>query len=213
MSDSTAMKRLDSSSSSTAAGESVSTTAVTTPEVSQSRQESENGADDSIFPAAKTTLNVEKVTTKLCSLAIRCREAAAAAEATAVAAGTTLDEPRYVVPGSDEGHPIDPLLRIYDPTKDDLSIEELLARPRLPRAPNERIALARYHAAVKAKVEADDESWMDVSEDEKEITLAELREQFAAFDEEVKKKEMAYTIRNVRKMARELNIHLSKNWV
>lgn len=124
MSDNSAFKRLYSSSSSSAsASDSLATTTATTPDPSQSRHESEH--DDNDF-ASSTSFNPAKVSSKLTTLAA---SVAAAADATTVA------------PGSEEGHPNDPLLRVYDPSKDEnLSIEELLARPRLPRTPHERAA-------------------------------------------------------------------------
>jgi hypothetical protein len=35
-------------------------------------------------------------------------------------------------------HPVSPLDKMFDPSKDDKPLEELLARPRLPRSPYER---------------------------------------------------------------------------
>ncbi len=60
--------------------------------------------------------------------------AAAAHVATARAPTTT---------GATHRHPLSPLERDYDPGPDDLPIEELLARPRLPRSPYESL---RQHA-------------------------------------------------------------------
>jgi hypothetical protein len=42
--------------------------------------------------------------------------------------------PSTPTPGLDEGHKLDPLLRRFDPSKDALPIDKLLARPRLSRA-------------------------------------------------------------------------------
>lgn len=39
--------------------------------------------------------------------------------------------------GGAHRHPLSPLEREYDPSRDDLPIDELLARPRLPRSPYE----------------------------------------------------------------------------
>ncbi|ELR06671.1 hypothetical protein VC83_05269 [Pseudogymnoascus destructans] len=127
MSRNSALKRLYSSSSSSAsANDSPATTTATTPDPSQSRRESEHDDNDS---ASSTAFNPAKVSSKLTTLA--------ASAAT-------------VVPGSDEGHPNDPLLRVYDPSKDDnLSMEELLARPRLPRTPHERAAMNKLKAGLE----------------------------------------------------------------
>ncbi|KFY25536.1 hypothetical protein V491_01702, partial [Pseudogymnoascus sp. VKM F-3775] len=63
-------------------------------------------------------------------------------------------EDTSTAPGSDGGHPNDPLLRVYDPTKDEnLSIEELLARPRLPRTPFERTAMRKIKADLEIAAE------------------------------------------------------------
>lgn len=133
MSDNSVLKRLYSSSSSSAsAADSPATTTATTPDPSQSRHESEHDASD---PDSSTAFNAAKVSSKLTSLAASAR---AAAEDTPTA------------PGSDEGHPNDPLLRVYDPIKDDnLSIDELLARPPLPRTPFGRAAMRK----LKTKLE------------------------------------------------------------
>jgi len=51
------------------------------------------------------------------------------------------------VPGEEEGHALAPLSLIFDPTKDDgFTIEQLLARPRLPRSPYERLQIKRAKA-------------------------------------------------------------------
>ncbi|OBT44789.1 hypothetical protein VE00_05301 [Pseudogymnoascus sp. WSF 3629] len=132
MSDNSALKRLySSSSSSVSANDSPATTTATTPDPSQSRHESEHDGSDSI---SSTAFNPAKVSSKLTSLAASVAAAAKAAT---------------FVPGSDEGHPNDPLLRVYDPSKDEsLSIEELLARPRLPRTPHERAAMNKLKTAA-----------------------------------------------------------------
>lgn len=133
MSDNLAFKRLYSSSSSVSAGDSPATTTATTPDPSQSRRESEHDASD---PSSSTDFNPTKVSSKLTSLAASAR---AASQATPIA------------PGSDEGHPNDPLLRVYDPIKDNnLSIDELLARPRLPRSPAERAAMRKLKAELES---------------------------------------------------------------
>jgi hypothetical protein len=133
MSDKTTPKRLYSSSSSSAsASESLATTTATTPDHSQSRHESEHDTGDS---TPSTAFNPAKVSSKLNSLAASARAA-------------TEDTP--TAPGSDEGHPNDPLLRVYDPTKDEnLSIEELLARPRLPRTPFERATMRKIKTELE----------------------------------------------------------------
>lgn len=126
MSDNSALKRLYSSSSSASACDTPTTTTATTPDPSQSRHESEHDASES---DPSTTFNPAKVSSKLTSLAASARAAA---------------ENTLAVPGSDEGHATDPLLRVYDPTKDaSLSIEQLLARPRLPRTPFERASIGK----------------------------------------------------------------------
>ncbi|OBT78364.1 hypothetical protein VF21_02140 [Pseudogymnoascus sp. 05NY08] len=132
MSDNSAFKRLySSSSSSVSANDSPATTTATTPDPSQSRRESEHDGDDS---TPSTAFNPAKVSSKLTTLAA---SVAAAAKASTVA------------PGSDEGHPNDPLLRVYDPSKDEnLSIEELLARPRLPRTPHKRASMNKLRTAA-----------------------------------------------------------------
>jgi hypothetical protein len=131
MSDNSVLKRLYSSSSSVSANDSLATTTATTPDPSQSRHESEHDGSDYI---SSTAFNPAKVSSKLTSLAASVAAAAKAATS---------------VPGSDEGHPNDPLLRVYDPSKDEnLSIEELLARPRLPRTSHERAAMNKPKTAA-----------------------------------------------------------------
>ncbi|OBT90213.1 hypothetical protein VE02_01286 [Pseudogymnoascus sp. 03VT05] len=137
MSDNSAFKRLySSSSSSVSANDSPATTTATTPDPSQSRRESEHDGDES---TPSTAFNPAKVSSKLTTLAA----SVAAVAAVAAAKAST------VAPGSDEGHPNDPLLRVYDPSKDEnLSIEELLARPRLPRTPHERASMNKLRTAA-----------------------------------------------------------------
>lgn len=68
------------------------------------------------------------------------------------------------IPGAEEGHPLPPLSRTYDPTKDDgFTIEELLARPRLPRSPYERLTMER--AKARKTMSAAEIAEMDAAED------------------------------------------------
>lgn len=148
----------NSSSSASSHTESIATTTVTTPERSQSpRVPDDNGISD----AVKQAPSAAHISTKLSDLKD--------------ASQTTTPSAPFLPPGAEEGHPIDPLLRIYDPTKDDhLTIEEQLARPRLPRAPSERVAAAaRLRAATKAEEEAVRED-AGVSEEEKTTTTTML---------------------------------------
>ncbi|KFY13573.1 hypothetical protein V492_03183 [Pseudogymnoascus sp. VKM F-4246] len=128
-----AMKRFYSSSSDSYVDSPVSSTSTTstTPDL-QSGRESEC---DSNGAAPETAFNPAKVSSKLTSLA-------------ANAGATTENTP--VAPGADEGHPNDPLLRVYDPTKDEnLSIEELLARPRRRRTADERATMRTFKGQME----------------------------------------------------------------
>ncbi|KFX94818.1 hypothetical protein O988_06128 [Pseudogymnoascus sp. VKM F-3808] len=144
MSDDCATKRLyGSSSSSASAGDSLATTTATTPDPSQSRRESEQGTNDA---TSSTAFNPAKVSIKLSGLAAAAKETP-------------------ILPGSDEGHPNDPLLRVYDPTKDEnLSIEELLARPRLPRSPFDRVNMGKLKSNLERAADSGEPAKLGPSE-------------------------------------------------
>ncbi|OBT64015.1 hypothetical protein VE03_06707 [Pseudogymnoascus sp. 23342-1-I1] len=181
MSDNSALKRLyRSPSSSASATDTPTTTTATTPDPSQSRRESEH--DD-----PSTAFNPAKVSSKLTSLAASAR---AAAEDTF----TTL-------PGSDEGHPTDPLLRVYDPSKDEnLSIEQLLARPRLPRTPFERATMGKLQVNLEVAANGGAEGELGTEE---QLAAKKLLEQA---DEALKKADREKHMKLIRGMATDLDV-------
>lgn len=184
MSDNSALKRLYSSSSSSASAyDSLATTTATTPDPSQSRHESEHDDNDSV---SSTAFNPAKVSSKLTTLA------AAAADAATVA------------PGSDEGHPNDPLLRVYDPSKDEnLSIEELLARPRLPRTPHERAASKKVKTGLETVANGGEAAELGP---EKQLAAQKLLEQAG---EALKKADREKHMKLIMGMARDVDASLA----
>jgi hypothetical protein len=100
-------------------------------------------------------------------------------------------------------------MRIFDPSKDaGLSIEQLLARPKLPRAPSERLAMDREKARAAALVSGNVVSAVaavkELSAEEQEMQTR-LEEQA-----EWKKKEKELHLQNIVKMADELNAAFEK---
>ncbi|KFY22821.1 hypothetical protein V493_06301 [Pseudogymnoascus sp. VKM F-4281 (FW-2241)] len=185
MSDNSALKRFYSSSSGASAADSSATTTATTPELLESRRESEHDDTDS---GPNTAFNPAQVSSKLTSFAATVRAAARA---------TT------PVPGSDEGHPNDPLLRVYDPTKDDnLSIDELLARPRLPRSPFERIAMEKVKAKLEGATDGDASAELSLEE---QLAAESIVEQAGVAAAKLQKADREKHMKVIRAMATDLN--------
>lgn len=160
-----AVKRLENiSSSSSSLSASSGTTAATTPEPSQSRRESYDV--NASAAGANGTVDAAKVSSKL-----------------AILAGAAVP---FIVPGTDEGHPIEPMLRKFDPSKDaNLSIEELLARPSLPRTPSERLAMAKLKlstgGAVANEIIAEEQAALTKADREEHLQrLRSMANQFYA---------------------------------
>jgi len=205
MSDKPEMQRNDSTSSSAISSVPLSrttsntttTTTATTPE-SASRRDSSTGA---VRPSISSTSNVAN------DPALSALDTAQVSSKLSTIASAAAP---FIVPGSDEGHPIEPLLRVFDPTKDaGLSIEQLLARPKLPRAPSERLAMDREKARAAALVSgavvgAAVATVKELSPEEQELETR-LEEQA-----ERKKKEKEMHLQNIVKMADELNAALEK---
>jgi hypothetical protein len=101
------------------------------------------------------------------------------------------------VPGEEEGPALAPLSLVFDPTKDDgFTMEQLLARQRLPRSPYERLQIKR--AKARAGMSVAEIADMDASEAAARAAMMEVQKER---DEEVRRERHA----QLREFGRQLN--------